>query len=92
MYSEASKLSAAGDKVKNAREVLEQCVLGVNELEVAVGDAKLSTKKMSGYLKPAYAKMSRIRLRDAKENYKTLLALYEGTVKSFQSGKRKSNK
>lgn len=92
LYSEARELSAAGGKVRNVRDILEQCVLGVTELESAVDDACLSTEKMAGYLRPVDSEIFRIRLRDAKRNYQNLLALYDQTVESIQSGSIKSKR
>ena len=90
LYSEAKELSAAGGKVRNIRDTLEQCVLGVTELESAVDDARMSTEKMAGYLRPEHAEFFTIRLRDSKRNYQKLLFLYEQTVESIQSGSVKS--
>ena len=92
LYSEARELSAAGGKVRNARDILEQCVRGVTELGLAVDDARLSTEKMTGYLRPGDAELFRIRLHDAKRNYRRLLTLYEQTVENIQSGSIKSKR
>ena len=91
-HSEAQELSAAGGKVKNAREIIHQCTLGVGELQLAVEAAQKSTGKMSGHLKPEDANTFKNRLSDAKRNYKKLLARYEETVKSIQSGSFKSKR
>ena len=92
LYSEAKELSAAGGKVSNIRDTLEQCVLGVTELESAVDNARMSTEKMAGYLKPEHAEFFTICLRDSKRNYQNLLFLYERTVESIQSGSMKSKR
>ena len=86
MNSEARELSTAGGKVRHVRDILNQCILGVNELNVAVNEAQLSTEKMTGYLRPRDAQLFRIRLHEAKRKYRTLLTLYEQTVASIQSG------
>lgn len=92
LYSEARELSAAGSKVRNAKDILNQCVLGVTQLEVAVGEAQQSTNRMRGYLRPADAKLFRTRLRDAKHKYIKPLAMCEQTVESIQSGSVKSKR
>lgn len=90
--SEARELSITGGKVRNAGDIIHQCVLGVTELEAAVGSAQKSTEKMSGYLRPAHVEQFRTRLSDAKRNYRKLLGLYEDTVKSIESGSFKSKR
>ena len=92
LNSEVKELSAAGGKVRNVRDTLEQCVLGVTELESAVDDARMSTEKMAGYLRPEDAKFFAMRLRDSKRNYQNLLVLYERTVESIQSGSMMKSK
>ena len=91
-HSEAQELSATGGKVRNAGDIIHQCTLGVDELQLAVEAAQKSTRRMSGYLRPEDADMFKIRLSDAKRNYKKLLAQYEETVKSIQSGSFKSKR
>ena len=92
LHSEAKELSSAGGKVRNASDILEQCVLGVTELESAVEGAQLSTERMAGYLRPADAEIFTIPFRDAKHNYQNLLVLYERTVENIQSGSMKSKR
>ena len=88
--SEAQEFSATGGKVRNVGDIIHQCVLAVEELQLAVEDAQKSTERMSGYLRPADVGMFKICLSDAKRNYKKLLAQCEKTVKSIQSGSFKS--
>ena len=85
-YSEARELSIVDGKVRDAGDIIQQCVLKVIELDSAVHDAKRSTEKMTGYLRPEDAERFRTRLSDAKRNYRKLLGLYEDTVKRIQSG------
>ena len=84
--SEARELSTAGGKVRHVRDILNQCIFGVTELKLAVDEARLSTEKMTGYLRPGDAELFRICLHDAKRKYRNLLTLYEQTVESIQSG------
>ena len=92
LHSEARELLFAGNKVRNAKDILKQCVLGVTQLEVAVGEDQQSTNRMRGYLRPADGKLFRTRLRDAKHKYMKLLTMYEQMVESIQSGSVKSKR
>ena len=91
-YSEARELSITGGKVRNAGDIIHQCVNEVIKLETAIGGAQRSTEKMTGFLKPTYAEQFRHRLSDAKRNYRKLLTRYEETVKSIESGSFKSKR
>lgn len=52
LNSEAMELATAGGKVRNASDILEHCVLSIIELKAAVGEAQLSTTRMTGHLRP----------------------------------------
>ena len=91
-YSEARELYIIDGKVRHAGDIIQQCVLRVIELDLAVHDAKRSTEKMTGHLRPEHAEKFKTRLSDAKHNYRKLLGLYEDIVKRIQSGSFKSKR